>query len=70
MMLHINTPQATQLGIVSFDDVCVLLNVTRPTLERMIRREPNFPRMFKIAAKRYARLAALQSWVEQRARAA
>jgi hypothetical protein len=36
----------------------------------MIKADKTFPRLFEIGARQHMRLSDLQSWVEQRARAA
>jgi excisionase family DNA binding protein len=61
------------LGVVSFDGACELLEVSRPTLERLIRSDEEFPRPFKIGGRRYVRFADLVKWVDrcaEKARAA
>lgn len=58
------------LGLVDIEELGELLRVSRPTLERMIRKDLSFPRLFKIGGKRYARFDDLRIWVEQQARAA
>ena len=58
------------LGLVGFEELGELLRVSRPTLERLIRKDPTFPRLFRIGGKRYARFEDLRIWVEAQARAA
>jgi predicted DNA-binding transcriptional regulator AlpA len=58
------------LGVVDIETICELLHVSRSWIYQMIKRDPTFPRLFKIGARQYMKLSDLQSWVEQRARAA
>jgi predicted DNA-binding transcriptional regulator AlpA len=64
------TGPASPLGLVDFEELGDLLRVSRPTLERLIRKDHTFPRLFRIGGKRYARFDDLRIWVEQLARAA
>ena len=61
---------ASPLGVVDFNGIAQMLRVSGPTLERIIRREREFPRFFKIGARRYVRFDDLQDWIDQMARAA
>jgi predicted DNA-binding transcriptional regulator AlpA len=59
-MLHsvsgaLPTGPANPLGLVDFEELGDLLRVSRPTLERLIRKDHTFPRLFRIGGKRYAR---------------
>ena len=63
-------PFASPLGVIDFNGAALLLRVSSPTLERIIRREREFPRFFKIGARRYVRFDDLQDWIDQKARAA
>ena len=45
---------ASPLGLVDFEELGELLRVSRPTLERLIRKDLTFPRLFKIGGRRYA----------------
>jgi len=58
------TPPSTDLGIVVFPEIARALHVSVPTLERIIRNDPTFPRLFKIGALR----SELQGWVDRKAR--
>lgn len=60
----------TPLGLLDFADIAHALGVSAPTLERLVRTDKSFPRLFKIANKRHARLTDLQRWVDEKARAA
>ena len=61
---------ATPLGVVDADGAAELLRISRRTLDRLLRTDRSFPKMFKIGAHRYVRLADLQGWIDLRARAA
>jgi predicted DNA-binding transcriptional regulator AlpA len=58
------------LGVVDIEQICELLHVSRSWIYKMIKADKTFPRLFKIGARQHAKLSDLQSWVEQRARAA
>jgi predicted DNA-binding transcriptional regulator AlpA len=61
---------ATPLGVVDADGIAELLRVSRRTLDRIVRKDKHFPKLFRIGARQYVRLADLQSWVEMKAKAA
>jgi len=61
---------ATALGVVDADGAAELLRVSRRTLDRIVRSDRSFPKLFKIGARMYVRLADLQSWIDMRAKAA
>lgn len=61
---------ATALGVVDADGAAELLRVSRRTLDRIVRSDRSFPKLFKIGARMYVRLADLQSWIDLRAKAA
>jgi predicted DNA-binding transcriptional regulator AlpA len=61
---------ATPLGVVDADGAAELLRISRRTLDRIVRKDKHFPKLFKIGARQYVRLADLQSWVDMRAKAA
>lgn len=52
------------LGLVRFDEICELLDMSRPTLERLVRKDASFPRLRKIGRQRYGRIVDLQRWVD------
>ena len=60
----------TALGVVDADGAAELLRVSRRTLDRIVRSDRSFPKLFKIGARMYVRLADLQSWIDMRAKAA
>ena len=66
---HSNGP-ATPLGLVDADGVAELLRVSRRTLDRIIRKDKKFPKMFRIGAHQYMRMTDLQRWAEEKALAA
>lgn len=66
----IGFPPASPLGVIDFNGIAQLLRVSTATLERIVRRDHSFPRLFKIGARRYARFDDLRDWVDQKARAA
>jgi excisionase family DNA binding protein len=63
-------PAVGPLGVLDIEQVCALLGVSRSWLENIIREDATFPRPFKIGARRLVKFSDLQSWVEQKARAA
>lgn len=65
---HLTPPTSPTLGIVVFPDIARALHISPPTLERIIRKDPTFPKLFRIANKRHALLADLQEWIDRKAR--
>jgi len=63
-------PSVSALGVIDIAGVCSLLHTSRTWVENAIRKDPGFPRPFKLGARRYVKFEDLKSWVEQRARAA
>lgn len=61
---------ASPLELVDADGIAELLRVSRRTLDRIIRKEKHFPKLFRIGARNYVRLSDLQSWAEMKAKAA
>ena len=57
----------TQLGVVDIGSVASLLRISPPTLERLLRKDPTFPRPFKIGNRRHVRLVDLQAWIDRQA---
>ena len=74
MLLHhaaavpCSTSPSTDLGIVVFPEIARALHVSIPTLERIIRNDPTFPRLFKIGNRRHVLRSELQGWVDRKAR--
>ena len=66
VMLRPSSP----LGIIDFNGIAQSLGMSIATLERLVRKDATFPRLFKIGARRYARFDDLRDWVDQKARAA
>jgi predicted DNA-binding transcriptional regulator AlpA len=76
-MLHSQTapavlpmpPRTTSpLGILDFGDIARALGISSPTLERLIRSDQTFPKLFRIGNKRHCRFDDLQHWVDEKAR--
>ncbi len=63
-------PPASPLGIIDFNGIASLLGMSIATLERLVRKDETFPRLFKIGARRYARFNDLRAWIDEKARAA
>ncbi len=60
-------PSLSPLGLVGVEEMCGLLRVSQPTLDKLIR-EAGFPVVFKIGKRKYARFSDLKRWVDGRGR--
>ena len=64
-------PSLSPLGLVGVEEMCALLKVSQPTLDKIIA-DPNegFPVTFKIGKRKYARFADIRLWVDSKGRSA
>ena len=63
--------EPSPLGLVGKSEMCWLLQVSRPTLDKIIK-DPaeDFPTVFKIGKRRFARFEDIVRWVARKAKAA
>ncbi len=57
-------PPSSPLGLCGLTETCRLLRVSRPTLLKFMREDPEFPRSILIGKRRFVRLADLKAWTD------
>jgi predicted DNA-binding transcriptional regulator AlpA len=60
-------PSPSMLGLIQYSRVCGLLNITRPTLDKMAN-DPteHFPKRVMFGKTFYVRLSDLKRWIDQK----
>ena len=58
-------PSPEMLGLIEYRTLTDLLNVTRPTLDRLSK-TPGFPRRIRLGRLHYVKLAGIREWVDAR----
>ena len=62
-------PASFRLGLVGVKEMCDLLRVSQPTLDKIIKDpDERFPTVFFIGRRKYTRLSDLRQWVNGKGR--
>ena len=62
--------EPSPLGLVGKSELCWLLQVSRPTLDKIIKDpDEDFPTVFKIGKRKFARFEDILGWIARKARA-